>query len=120
MKFSTRATAMLLALTILCTAFSINVSADSPLVYGIGFVNASGLNLRSQPSTGSSVLATANSGECVVVLGQEDGWYRVNYNLQEGYMSADFLSVSTAENAELGYGIVTGSGVNLRLSLIHI
>ena len=114
MKFSTRATAMLLALTILCTAFSINVSADSPLVYGIGFVNASGLNLRSQPSTGSPVLATANSGECVVVLGQEDGWYRVNYNLQEGYMSADFLSVSTAENAELGYGIVTGSGVNLR------
>ena len=114
MKFSTRATAMLLALTILCTTFSINVSADSPLVYGIGFVNASGLNLRSQPSTGSSVLATANSGECVVVLGQEDGWYRVNYNLQEGYMSADFLSVSTAENAELGYGIVTGSGVNLR------
>lgn len=105
---------MLLALTILCTAFSINVSADSPLVYGIGFVNASGLNLRSQPSTGSPVLATANSGECVVVLGQEDGWYRVNYNLQEGYMSADFLSVSTAENAELGYGIVTGSGVNLR------
>ena len=105
---------MLLALTILCTAFSINVSADSPLVYGIGFVNASGLNLRSQPSTGSTVLATANSGECVVVLGQEDGWYRVNYNLQEGYMSADFLSVSTAENAELGYGIVTGSGVNLR------
>ena len=105
---------MLLALTILCTAFSINVSADSPLVYGIGFVKATSLNLRQQPSTDSPILATAYSGECVVVLGQENGWYRVNYNLQEGYMSADYLTVSTVENAELGYGTVTGSGVNLR------
>ena len=114
MKFSTRVMALAVTLMILFTSFSITAMADSGIVYGIGFVNASGLNLRSQPSTDSAVLATANSGECVVVLGQENGWYRVNYNLQEGYMSADYLTVSTVENAELGYGTVSGSGVNLR------
>ena len=114
MKFSTRVTALAVTLMILFSTLSITAFAEGSIVYGIGFVNASGLNLRSQPSTDSSILATAYSGECVVVLGQADGWYHVNYNLCEGYMSADYLTVSTAENAELGYGIVTGSGVNLR------
>lgn len=115
MKFSTRVMALAMTLMILVSTLSITASADNgSLVYGIGFVNASGLNLRTQPSTDSPILSTANSGECVVVLGQENGWYRVNYNLQEGYMNADYLTVSTAENAELGYGIVSGSGVNLR------
>ena len=41
-------------------------------------------------------------------------WYKVNYNLQVGYMHADYLNVLTRENAELGYGKVNGSGVNLR------
>lgn len=114
MKFSTRVTALAVTLMILISTLSITAFAEGSIVYGIGFVNASGLNLRSQPSTDSPILATAYSGECVVVLGQEDGWYHVNYNLQEGYMSTDYLTVSTTENAELGYGIVTGSGVNLR------
>lgn len=114
MKFSTRVTALALTLMILLSGFSITASAEDGLVYGIGFVSASGLNLREQPSTDSPVLATADSGECVVVLGLADGWYHVNYNLQNGYMSADYLTVSTVENAELGYGIVTGDSVNLR------
>lgn len=114
MKFSTRVTALALTLMILLSGFSIAASAEDGLVYGIGFVSASGLNLREQPSTDSPVLATANSGDCVVVLGLADGWYHVNYNLQDGYMSADYLTVSTVENAELGYGIVTGDSVNLR------
>lgn len=114
MKFSTRVMALAVTLMILISTFSITALAEGNLVYGIGFVKATSLNLRQQPSTDSPILATACSGECVVILGQENGWYRVNYNLQEGYMSADYLTVSTAENAELGYGTVTGSGVNLR------
>ena len=115
MKFSTRAAALTAALMIFSSSFSIKAHADdNGLVYGIGFVNATGLNLRQSPDTGSQVLTTANSGECIVVLDSENGWYKVSYNLQTGYMSADYINVATAENAELGYGVVTGSGVNLR------
>ena len=115
MKFSTRAAALTAALMIFSSSFSMKAHADdNGLVYGIGFVNATGLNLRQSPDTGSQVLTTANSGECIVVLGSENGWYKVSYNLQIGYMSADYINVAMAENAELGYGVVTGSGVNLR------
>lgn len=115
MKFSTRAAALTAALMIFSSSFSMKAHADdNGLVYGIGFVNATGLNLRQSPDTGSQVLTTANSGECIVVLGSENGWYKVSYNLQIGYMSADYVNVAAAENAELGYGVVTGSGVNLR------
>lgn len=114
MKFTTRVTGILLTLMILIGIFSITAAADGAIYAGIGFVNASGLNLRQQPDTGSAVLATARSGECIVVLDQEGDWYHVLYNLQEGYMSAEYLSVSAIENAELGYGKVTGSSVNLR------
>lgn len=115
MKFSTRAAALTAALMIFSSSFSMKAHADdNGLVYGIGFVNATGLNLRQSPDTGSQVLTTANSGECIVVLGSENGWYKVSYNLQIGYMSADYINVAAAENAELGYGVVTGSGVNLR------
>lgn len=115
MRFSTRAAALTAALMIFSSSFSMKAHADdNGLVYGIGFVNATGLNLRQSPDTGSQVLTTANSGECIVVLGSEDGWYKVSYNLQIGYMSADYINVAAAENAELGYGVVTGSGVNLR------
>lgn len=115
MKFSTRAAAIVAALILFMGSFSITAFADNEaLVYGIGFVNASGLNLRQSPDTAAPVLATANSGECVIVLGVQDGWCHVSYNLHDGYMSADYLSVATAENAELGYGTVSGQGVNLR------
>ena len=83
MKFSTRVMALAVTLMILISTLSITALAEGNLVSGIGFVKATSLNLRQQPSTDSPILATACSGECVVILGQENGWYRVNYNLQE-------------------------------------
>ena len=50
----------------------------------------------------------------MVILGKSGQWYRVSYNLQEGYMHEDYLRVSEKENAELGYGRVNGSSVNVR------
>lgn len=114
MNIHMRVCSLLLALMLLIGLFPATALAEGSLLYGIGFVNANGLNLRQMPSTDCAVLATANSGDCVVVLGQEGDWFHVNYNLLDGYMNAAYLNVSTAENAELGYGRVTGSSVNLR------
>ena len=82
--------------------------------YGIGFTTGSGLRLRSEATTGSRIIDSANRNEVVVVLDKAGDWYKVIYDLQEGYMHGDYLRVSTAENAELGYGRVNGSGVNFR------
>jgi cell wall-associated NlpC family hydrolase len=49
-----------------------------------------------------------------VVLGKSGQWYQVNYNLQTGFMHQDHLQFTARENAELGYGEITGSKVNIR------
>lgn len=113
MKF-TRILSLILTLVLMAGMLLIPASAAGTVMHGIGFVKATSLRLRSQPNTSSSVIATAYNQECVVVIGKTGQWYQVSYNLQEGYMHEDYLTVSTRENAELGYGQITGSGVNLR------
>lgn len=103
-----------LALVLAAGCIPLSASAAGPVMCGIGFVNATSLKLRSSAATTASTLDTAVRGECVAVIAKEGDWYKVNYNLQVGYMHADYLSVSTKENAELGYGAILGVGVNLR------
>ena len=114
MKISRRIITLMLALVLLCTALPFSAFAAGDTMYGIGFVTASALRLRSEPNTTSSTLDTAPKNDCVVVISKTGEWYKVNYNLQVGYMHEDYLSVLTKENAELGYGQVNGSSVNLR------
>lgn len=114
MKLTSKILTLMLAMVLVFSTFSISASAAGSIVYGIGFVDATSLRMRSQPSTSSSIVATAQNKECVVVLSKTGQWYQVSYNLQEGYMHEDYLDVATKENAELGYGKIGGSGVNLR------
>lgn len=114
MKTLQRATALIVTLILLLSTLSISALATENTMYGIGFVTASSLRLRAEPNSSSKTLDTAPRNECVVILSKSGDWYKVNYNLQEGYMHQDYLSVSTRENAELGYGKVTGQSVNLR------
>ena len=109
-----RILAMVLALVLCIGTMSITAFAAGETMYGIGFVNASSLRLRSEPDTNSETLVYAPRNDCVAVISKTGQWYKVNYNLQIGYMHEDYLKVLTRENAELGYGEVTGSGVNLR------
>lgn len=114
MKFSRRLITLVLAVALCVSTFAVTASAAGNTMYGIGFVKASSLRLRSEPNTTSSTIDFAPRNECVVVISKSGEWYKVNYNLQIGYMHEDYLSVLTRENAELGYGSVTGSNVNLR------
>lgn len=88
----TAAAALTLALT---TGFA-------SAAFGTGTVTASSsLRLRSEPSTASETLAYAPRGAKMEVLEDAvDGWYKVSYNDTVGYMSAEYLSVSTGETGE--------------------
>ena len=114
MKITRKFFSLAVAMAILTGNLLIGASAAGTVMQGIGFVDATSLRLRSAPNTSSSTLATAKNGECVVVISKSGKWYKVNYNLQEGYMYADYLEVSSRENAELGCGIVQAAGVNFR------
>ena len=114
MKITRRMITLVLAMVLMLSTFSITVSAAGNTMYGIGFVNASSLRLRSEANSSSSTLDFAPRNDCVVIISKSGQWYKVNYNLQVGYMHEDYLTVSSRENAELGYGKITGSSVNLR------
>lgn len=114
-----RLISMLLALALLAgvfTAVAVTASAKTIATH-IGIVKArGGLRLREDASTSSKILATAPYGDYVVVLEKKGDWYRVNYNLQIGYMSGDYLTLKEKENIDLGIGKVTSSVVNIRTS----
>lgn len=115
MKFSKRMFLMLLTVMLLGSVLSLPAfAAESDCIQGIAFVNASSLRLRGEASTSGKILGSAAKNEVVVLLGKEGDWYKVNYNLTEGYMHKDYLKTASKENAELGYGKVTASAVNLR------
>ncbi len=115
MKISQRILSLVLTLLVFAGSFSIAVFAAEDTVYGIGFVTSTTLRLRKEPNTTAAVLDTASKNECVVLLSKSDQWYKVNYNLQVGYMHENYLQTSQRENAELGIGKITGQSVNLRV-----
>ena len=114
MKGLTRYISLILAVVLLVSSLAICVYAEDEIKSGIGFVTASALRLRSGPSTDYATLDYAYNGDAVVVLEKTGDWYRVIFNLQEGYMHSAYLSVLSRENAELGYGAVNAYCVNMR------
>ena len=114
MKFSKRLISALLVLVTVISCISITAAAQGDVKYGVAFTTGSSLRLRSKASTSSTILDTAPKGDVAVVISKSGDWYKVIYNMQEGYMHSDYLNVVTKENAELGYGVVNGSSVNMR------
>ncbi len=115
MKASLRIASLVLALFLFIGTLSPGVhAASTSKKIGIAFVTASSLRLRSEPNTTSRTIDYAPKNEVIVLLEKVGSWYKVSYDLQTGYMSAKHLDASTRENAELGYGKVTGNKVNVR------
>lgn len=115
MKRLTRIFSILMAAVLLFSSLAPGVSAASTrLATQVATVDASALRLRSAPSTSGSTLAYASRGEYVVIYGKSGQWYRVSYNLTDGYMHESYLDTYSRRNVELGYGRVSGNGVNVR------
>ena len=100
--------------TVFTAMFTVGSSAAT---LGAGTVTADALRMRDTPAAEGEILATASGGTSVVVLEDTgNGWYKVNFNTVEGYMSSEYLTVSTTADAALGYGLVDtdGSSLNMR------
>ena len=115
MKLPKQISCIILILSLLASLAFPAIAADNGgIKTGVAYVNTDSLRLRSSPSTSSSTLDYAREDEVVVLLGKTGNWYKVLYNLKEGYMSASYLDTSTVKNVELGYGKVNYTQVNMR------
>ncbi|ARX65874.1 enterotoxin EntFM [Bacillus thuringiensis] len=81
-------------------------------------VTADVLNVRSGAGTGHNVISKVKSGQVLQVVGQENGWFKVNVNGQTGYVSADFVTTGgkTGTTVQQGTGTYTVnvSSLNVR------
>jgi len=55
-------------------------------------VTADVLRVRTAPNTSSSVSGRVYEGQTLNVIGQENGWVKINHNGQVGYVSGEFVS----------------------------
>ncbi|MEN8648809.1 SH3 domain-containing protein [Bacillus toyonensis] len=55
-------------------------------------VTADVLRVRTAPNTSSSVAGRVYEGQTLNVIGQENGWVKINHNGQTGYVSGQFVS----------------------------
>ena len=107
MQFSKKEICLILTGMLLFCLLPLGAAAQEDGIRGIAFVNYETLRLREEPNTNSKELAKAQRNEVVLILNKgKGGWYRVSYNLQEGYMLGGYLRILAKENVELGYGQV--------------
>ena len=89
-------------------------AAEADIAVAVGATTGSSLRLRSEPSTSSSIITLLNEGVAVSVLDNTlDGWYKISYNGNTGFVSADYMIIDK-DNVFETYGRVNGDGVNLR------
>lgn len=79
-----------------------------------GAETTTAVNLRTGAGTGNAIIATVGEGTALIVEADTgSGWYKVNYDGESGYMSADYLSFSEAMDLT-AQGWVDGSDVRMR------
>lgn len=60
---------------------------------GKGSVDPAVANLRSGPSTSSSLVAQLKAGETVQIIGFNTNWYKVTYGSKTGYIRSDLVTL---------------------------
>lgn len=109
MKHSKQAAKVLAGFLFAASVLSVGAGAAQT-----GTVTTNSLRLRANPTTTSSILAVAAKGSAVDVVSQPtNGWYKVVYQNQTGYMSSAYISFDSS--GEELYAQVQTSGSTLRV-----
>ena len=58
------------------------------------------VNFRSQPNTSCSIIGSLYNGATVTILSSENGWYKATYNGKTGYISVDYVTVTSGQASD--------------------
>ena len=61
---------------------------------GIVVTQQDDLNVRSDASLSAPKIGSVKKGSTVNIIGETDGWYKIEYNGSYGYVSSDYLSIT--------------------------
>ena len=60
-------------------------------------VNADSLNVRKGPSISFDIIGKLSGGDKVKVIGESNGWYKIEYNGTYGYVSESYIELDDTE-----------------------
>ena len=113
--FAGKAAKVLFLTAVTTTVLAVSaMAAESDVAIAVGSTTGSSLRLRSEASTSASIVTTLDKSVAVAVLDDSiDGWYKISYEGNAGYVSADYLIIDQ-DNIFESYGEVNTDGVNVR------
>ena len=79
-----------------------------------GSISGGGVNMRAKPDISSSVLGCYSFGTVMNVIGLNEGWYKVEYGGNTGYVRSDLMQIISSAAASSGQ---SSSGSAPELSL---
>ena len=75
-----------------------NVIIEESQITVIGkVVNADILNVRKGPSISFDIIGTLSGGDQVKIIGESNGWYKIEYNGTYGYVSESYIELDYTE-----------------------
>lgn len=93
-----------------------NDSSQTMNAVGVVTNVSSNLRVRKQPSSSAVVLGYLLNNENVNITGKEGNWYKINFKGSVGYVSADYIKISTGSDNTSGSNSSTGSNSNTSVS----
>lgn len=99
---------------------SLSKASVSPNAIGSGIVNTDSLNVRKGSSTTYEKIGTLSKGDFVEIYGRSNGWYKIAFNNEFGYVSASYITLNIIEkgidvskhNGDIDWKKVKASGVD--------
>ncbi|EJR48880.1 hypothetical protein IIM_04057 [Bacillus cereus VD107] len=67
-------------------------------------VTADVLHVRAGSSTSHDIISRVYNGQSLNVIGEENGWFKINHNGKTGYVSGEFVSKNGATNNNVSTG----------------
>ena len=91
----------------------------------VKYVNCSALNVRSGASTSHNILGTVTKGNSVEIKDTQNGWHKINYKGNDGWVSGKYITSSSSSSTSgststgttqtvIKTGTVTTSSLNVR------
>lgn len=93
-----------------------NNSSQTMNAVGIVTNVSSNLRVRKQPSSDAVVLGYLLNNDKVNITGKEGNWYKINFKGSVGYVSADYVKISTSGDNSTGNNNSAGGNNNASVS----
>lgn len=78
---------------------TVSTTADAALGYGLVDTDGSSLNMRAAAGTSYDTVASIPGGTVLELEGVDNGWYKVTYSGKTGYVSSDYITITTEPDA---------------------